>query len=421
MRAVAVQRVERVNHSMTLLAVDSIRTDGGTQTRAHLNPDTVADYAADMLAGASFPPITVFHDGEAYWLADGFHRVSAAKQAALEALAADIRQGTRRDAVLFSVGANAAHGLRRTNQDKRRAVEMVLHDDEWRQWSNREIARRCGVSLDLVNRMRDESSLNESFSEDRTYTTRHGTVATMHTANIGQAPTETPAAPSPLPFEPTTATDLEEDDDAPLTHYEETIAAAYAPPAVHQLLTSSESNEWYTPAPYIEAARRVMGGIDLDPASNELANRTIRAAHFYSRADDGFSRPWGSVNAPSRVWLNPPYGKEGNESNAARWSRRLLDAYQLGHVSEAVLLVNASTGDGWFAPLKQFPICFPDNRIRFYNAGGEASQPTHSNALIYLGPNVGAFVAVFSEFGAVMARLAAYDGHVFVEGLEAAA
>jgi hypothetical protein len=120
-----------------------------------------------------------------------------------------------------------------------------------------------------------------------------------------------------------------------------------------------------------------------------------------------------------RVWLNPPYGKDGGESNAARWTRRLLHAYELGHVAEAILLVNASTGDGWFAPLKQFPICFPDNRIRFSNADGEASQLTQSNALIYLGPQVAMFVQVFSQFGAVMARLSAYEGHVFVEGLAA--
>jgi len=230
---------------------------------------------------------------------------------------------------------------------------------------------------------------------------------------------------SPLPFEPVTPDDFGEVDAEPLTPYEAQIAASYVapplptpPPATHQLLTSSESNEWYTPAEYVDAARAVMGGIDLDPASNALANRTIQAARFYALADDGYAQPWGTVQHPARIWLNPPYGKEGGESNAARWVRRLLAVYELGHVAEAVLLVNASTGDGWFAPLKQFPICFPDNRIRFYNVNGEASQPTHSNALIYLGPNVARFVEVFSRFGSVMARLSAYDGHVFVEGVD---
>jgi hypothetical protein len=68
--------------------------------------------------------------------------------------------------------------------------------------------------------------------------------------------------------------------------------------------------------------------------------------------------------------------------------------------------------------LKDFPICFPDSRIRFYNADTEAGQPTHGNALAYFGPNVATFVRVFSQFGAVMARLDEYEGHVFIHGLE---
>ena len=107
-----------------------------------------------------------------------------------------MRTGTLRDAVLFSVGANAAHGLRRTNADKRRAVETLLADAEWSAWSDREIARRCCVHHDMVAVAR--KSLADSASEkpaERTYTTKHGTPATMNTANIGkvQEPVEYPA------------------------------------------------------------------------------------------------------------------------------------------------------------------------------------------------------------------------------------
>ena len=97
-----------------------------------------------------------------------------------------MRQGTRRDAILFSVGANASHGLRRTNQDKRRAVETLLRDEEWGAWSNSEIARRCGVHHSTVADLRP--SLSVSASEPRTYTTKHGTIATMNTAAIGKRP-----------------------------------------------------------------------------------------------------------------------------------------------------------------------------------------------------------------------------------------
>ncbi|NJR74989.1 MAG: ParB N-terminal domain-containing protein, partial [Scytonema sp. CRU_2_7] len=104
---------------------------------------------------AVFPPILVFYDGKNYWLADGFHRLHATKKAGRQEIAVEIHQGSRRDALLYSVGANANHGLRRTNADKRRAVEIMLYDEEWSHWSNREIAKRCGVSEFMVRQIRE--------------------------------------------------------------------------------------------------------------------------------------------------------------------------------------------------------------------------------------------------------------------------
>lgn len=142
------------------LSIGSIRTDGGTQSRATLNDETTRDYMLDMLAGAQFPPITVFYDGAEYWLADGFHRVQAARQANIAEIEAQVIQGTRRDAVLHSVSANATHGLRRTNEDKRRAVLTLLTDPEWTKLSDREIARRANVSQPFVSALRAKQSDN---------------------------------------------------------------------------------------------------------------------------------------------------------------------------------------------------------------------------------------------------------------------
>jgi hypothetical protein len=95
--------------------------------------------------------------------------------------------------VLYSVGANAHHGLRRTNADKRRAVEMLLRDEEWRGWSDREIARRCAVTHPFVGKIRDELSLVTITSE-----IRHGADGrTINTANIGKRLDPTP---EPEPF-----------------------------------------------------------------------------------------------------------------------------------------------------------------------------------------------------------------------------
>lgn len=136
------------------LPLTRIRADGGTQTRAELSLATVSQYRDDMEEGASFPPIVVFYDGTDHWLADGFHRFEASRAFGLPTIETEIRQGTQRDAVLYGVGANGTHGLRRTNADKRRAVETLLHDDEWRGWADREIARRCGVGNKFVGDVR---------------------------------------------------------------------------------------------------------------------------------------------------------------------------------------------------------------------------------------------------------------------------
>ena len=86
----------------------------------------VADYAEAMLDGATFPAIVVYHDGAAYWPADGFHRIEASKKAGKMSILAEVRQGNKPDAMLAAVGVNAIHGLRRTQADKRRSVLAML-------------------------------------------------------------------------------------------------------------------------------------------------------------------------------------------------------------------------------------------------------------------------------------------------------
>lgn len=165
--------------------IRKIRRDGGTQSRAAINEATVAEYAEAMTdPDCVFPPVTVYFDGSEYWLADGFHRLAAWERIGRTEIPAEVRQGDRRRAILHSVAANSAHGLRRTNDDKRRAVLTLLEDAEWSQWSDREIARRCAVHHEMVGKLR-HSLTGGSSSEARTYTTKHGTTATMNTAAIG--------------------------------------------------------------------------------------------------------------------------------------------------------------------------------------------------------------------------------------------
>lgn len=136
------------------LSLGNIRRDGGTQPREALNQAAIDDYAEGFREGATFPPVVVFFDGTDYWLADGFHRCGGADLAELEEIEADVRQGTRRDAVLHSVGANVSHGLQRTTADKERAVRVLLDDAEWSRWSDRKIASACKVTHPFVAKIR---------------------------------------------------------------------------------------------------------------------------------------------------------------------------------------------------------------------------------------------------------------------------
>lgn len=154
------------------LAINKIRTDGGTQPRKGLDADTVEQYTQAVKAKVKFPPVIVYHDGAVYWLADGFHRLQAHRNAQKRVILADVRQGNLREAILHSAGANATHGLRRSNDDKQRAVMCLLDDPEWAEWSDRAIAKRCNVSHTFVSKLRPDSgnvaTMNRKFIHHKT-------------------------------------------------------------------------------------------------------------------------------------------------------------------------------------------------------------------------------------------------------------
>jgi hypothetical protein len=141
---------------MPLLPISLIRMDGDTQVRADTSQAKVDEYADLMREGVVFQAVTVFFDGSDHWLGGGIHRVGAAIAAGRDEIEADVRPGTRRDAVLFGLGDNK-HGLPLSGADKRKAVAILLGDAEWSQWSDREIARHLGVGNSLVSKVRRES------------------------------------------------------------------------------------------------------------------------------------------------------------------------------------------------------------------------------------------------------------------------
>ena len=128
----------------------------GHQARAAINEATVSEYAKHIEDGGEFPPIIVYFDSKDYWLADGYHRLLATERVGCLTILEEVRIGTSRDALKHALGANAHHGLPRTNADKRNAVEIALDDSEWSRLSTREIAKLCNVSHNLVAEIQRE-------------------------------------------------------------------------------------------------------------------------------------------------------------------------------------------------------------------------------------------------------------------------
>jgi hypothetical protein len=195
-----------------------IHVAGETQARERLDRQVIAEYAEAMMEGAIFPSVVLFFDGdEGFYIGDGFHRIQAAQEVGFTTIRAEVRRGGARAAQLYAASANQTHGLRRTNADKRRAVLILLQDDEWHQWSDREIARHCGVSPTFIGSLRSSLSTVDSEAGQRTYTTKHGTMTTMDTTRIGaREATPTPANGTPADdreTDPTPVPAPETDDD----------------------------------------------------------------------------------------------------------------------------------------------------------------------------------------------------------------
>jgi ParB family chromosome partitioning protein len=157
------------------------------------------------------------------------------------------------------------------------------------------------------------------------------------------------------------------------------------------------NNEWYTPAPYIEAARAVLGAIDLDPASCLEANAIIGASTFYTLEQNGLEQTWRG-----RVWMNPPYAQPAIEYFAAKYA----DSVRGRLVTAGIVLVNNATETDWFRQLGDVStaVCFPTGRVRFWSPDRESAAPLQGQAVLYAGDQLEAFREAFSPFGVVLVK-----------------
>lgn len=159
-------------------------------------------------------------------------------------------------------------------------------------------------------------------------------------------------------------------------------------------------NEWYTPDQYLDAARMVLGGIDLDPASSEIANERVQAKQIFTLADDGLSKQWAG-----RVWMNPPY----SQPHIRMFAEKLVEEYQSGRVYEAIALTHNYTDTAWFHAMAAAcsAICFTRGRIGFLSPEGKKAAPTQGQAFFYFGNRTEAFSDAFAGIGFVAESLRA--------------
>jgi len=154
-------------------------------------------------------------------------------------------------------------------------------------------------------------------------------------------------------------------------------------------------NEWYTPPEYIELARKVLGEIDLDPATSQAAQKFIRARAWFTKQTDGLKQNWCG-----RVWLNPPY----SQPEILYFVGKLLAEWEAGRVSSAILLTHNYSDTGWFqaAAAACTALCFTRGRIKFERADGEIAMPTQGQAFFYFGPDISLFAENFESLGFVV-------------------
>jgi ParB family chromosome partitioning protein len=169
-----------------------------------------------------------------------------------------------------------------------------------------------------------------------------------------------------------------------------------SPPKKPHVANNSGENEWYTPPEYVEAARSLMGVIDVDPASSDKANELIQAKAYYTIETDGLKQRWNG-----NVWLNPPYA----QPLVDKFSKALTTKYKIGETKQACVLVNNATETEWFQRIMKActAICFIKGRVKFLDPDGAASgAPLQGQVIIYLGENRAGFAAKFSDIGKIL-------------------
>lgn len=154
-------------------------------------------------------------------------------------------------------------------------------------------------------------------------------------------------------------------------------------------------NEWYTPEQHLALARQVLGTIDLDPASSEVANTSVKASAIFTEADNGLEKEWSG-----NVWLNPPYAQPA----ISHFADKMVSEWESGRVPAALVLTHNYTDTAWFQKLARAAtaMCFTRGRVRFVSPAGDLASPTQGQAFFYFGNDADGFANAFESIGFVV-------------------
>lgn len=192
---------------MKKINIHNIRTDGDTQVRESLNQEVVKEYAELMNDGIVFPPITVFHDGSDYWLADGFHRYFANKMNGTSLIEVDDKIGTREDADEYSFSANKGRGLSLNDSDIRKIIAKMLVKPKYKDWTNARIAAEVGVSKMTVGRIKKAMEPQEDASPVKVIVDKNGIERHVDTSKLAtKRAVDKPVAERPAGTKPDSST-----------------------------------------------------------------------------------------------------------------------------------------------------------------------------------------------------------------------
>ena len=351
-----------------------------------LAPEELAQLEANILADGCRDPLVIWHG----ILIDGHNRFAICCKHGLTFQTVEREFADRQDAELWMIG-NQMGRRNLENIDKvpllERKREILAGMAKERMESGRNqhspvenlpqaadktrdaVAAEIGVSGKTYDALRKVSTEG---TEELKQAVRDKKVGASTAADIAQLPAETQREIASLPTRKEIVEEVKKH--------------------VHVAQNSGE-NEWYTPPQFIESARLVMGGIDTDPASSEIANRTVKAGQFFSKEDNGLRQTWSG-----NVWMNPPYA----QPLMTNFAEAITYKFNQGEIKQGMVLVNNATETQWFQRMagSASAVCFPKTRVRFLDPEGRPGAPLQGQAIIYFGDNTEAFVEEFSQYGA---------------------